>query len=75
MLACSGKRGAAGEKGDRGAPGEKGERGAPGADAPKISGWKRDRKRFVATPVMSDGTLGPELDLRDFFEQFQIETH
>jgi len=71
MLACGGKRGAAGEKGDRGATGEKGERGA---DAPTISGWKRDRKRFVATPVMSDGTFGPELDLRDFFEQFQVET-
>jgi hypothetical protein len=75
MMACGGKRGVAGEKGPPGKDGARGERGERGADAPTILGWKKDRKRFVATPVMSDGTLGPELELRDFFEQFQIETH
>jgi hypothetical protein len=71
MLACGGKRGPAGEKGDRGAVGPE---GARGKDAPKQIGWKADRKRFVAIPVMSDGSEGPPLELREFFEQYQVET-
>jgi hypothetical protein len=35
-----------------------------------ISGWKVDRARYVATPVMSDGREGPPLELRELFEQF-----
>jgi hypothetical protein len=68
MLACGGKRGVAGEKGERG------ERGVRGEDAGKIVSWKVDRKRFIATPVMTDGTYGPELELHSLFEEFQIET-
>jgi hypothetical protein len=68
MLACGGKRGIAGEKGERGERGERGE------DAAKIKSWKIDRKRFVATPVMADGTHGPELELHYFFKEFQAET-
>jgi hypothetical protein len=71
MLACGGKRGVAGEKGERG---ERGERGARGEDAAKIMSWKLDRKEFVATPVMADGTHGPDLELHHFFKEFQIET-
>jgi hypothetical protein len=71
MLACGGKRGQAGEKGERG---ERGERGMRGEDAGKIKSWKIDRKRFAATPIMTDGTHGPELELHGFFDEFQIET-
>jgi hypothetical protein len=71
MLACGGKRGVAGEKGERG---ERGARGERGEDTTKIVSWKIDRKRFIATPVMADGTHGPELELHSLFEEFQIET-
>jgi hypothetical protein len=71
LIASQGRRGVAGEKGERG---ERGARGERGEDAAKIASWRIDRARFVATPVMLDGTLGPELELREFFEEFQIET-
>jgi hypothetical protein len=64
MIACGGKRGAAGEKGERG---PKGDAGASGAT---ILGWKIERERYVATPVMSDGRDGPPLELRGLFQQF-----
>jgi hypothetical protein len=35
-----------------------------------ISGWKIDRARYLATPLMSDGSDGPPLELRELFEQF-----
>jgi len=38
-----------------------------------ISEWKIDRARYVATPVMSDGSEGPRLELRGLFEQFLLE--
>jgi hypothetical protein len=68
MLACGGKRGVAGP------PGERGERGGRGEDGARIASWKLDRRRFTATPVMADGTHGPELELHDFFAEFQTET-
>jgi hypothetical protein len=71
MLACGGKRGQSGEKGERG---ERGERGLRGEDAGKIASWKIDRKHFTATPIMTDGTHGPELELHSLFDEFQIET-
>jgi hypothetical protein len=64
-VAQSGKRGHTGEKGERG------ERGLPGSS---ILRWAVDRENYTATPVMSDGTLGAPLSLRDLFEQFQDET-
>jgi hypothetical protein len=67
LLASQGKRGAAGEKGERG---PKGDAGASGAT---ILGWKLDRERYVAIPVMSDGSEGPPLELRGLFEQFFSE--
>jgi hypothetical protein len=36
-------------------------------------GWKIDRSRYVATPVMSDGSEGPPLELHGLFEQFLSE--
>ena len=67
LLASQGKRGVAGEKGERGPPGPRGDAGASGAT---IVGWKIERERYVATPVMSDGREGPPLELRGLFEQF-----
>jgi hypothetical protein len=72
LVASQGKRGDRGEKGERGVKGDPGPTGAP---ATKIKLWKVDRPRYLATPVMSDGTDGPALDLRGLFEQFQAETH
>jgi hypothetical protein len=71
LIASQGKRGAAGEKGERGSPGPRGDAGASGAT---ILGWKIDRERYVATPVMTDGGEGPPLELRGLFEQFLHET-
>ena len=64
-------RGARGERGERG---PKGERGPAGPAAPTIIGWQIDRAMFIATPVMSDGSEGPPIELRGLFEQYQIET-
>jgi len=67
LLASQGKRGAAGERGERG---ERGPQGSPGLSGVTIREWKIDRARYVATPVMSDGSEGPPLELRGLFEQF-----
>ena len=70
LIASQGKRGAAGEKGERGERGPQGNLGLSGAT---IRDWKIDRARYVATPVMSDGSDGPPLELRGLFEQFFSE--
>ena len=70
LLASQGKRGVAGARGERG---ERGPKGDPGLSGVTISGWKVDRTRYVATPVMSDGREGPPLELRGLFEQFLTE--
>ena len=64
LLASQGKRGVAGARGERG------ERGPTGLSGATIRDWKIDRARYVATPVMSDGSEGPPLELRGLFEQF-----
>jgi hypothetical protein len=66
-LASQGKRGVAGARGERG------ERGPTGLNGATIRDWKIDRARYVATPVMSDGSEGPPLELRGLFEQFLTE--
>src|SRR6516225_10498664 len=68
LLASQGKRGVAGERGERG------QQGNPGLSGATICGWKIDRARYLATPVMSDGREGPPLELRGLFEQFLHET-
>jgi hypothetical protein len=70
LIASQGKRGAAGEKGERGAQGPQGNPGLSGAT---IRGWKIDREKYVAAPLMSDGRDGPPLELRGLFEQFFSE--
>jgi hypothetical protein len=68
LLCAQGKRGATGEPGPRGPIGVA---GPPGHDAEIIIGWAVDRTSYTVTPVMSDGTSGPPLNLRGLFEQFQ----
>jgi len=67
LLASQGKRGVAGEKGERGAQGPQGNPGLSGAT---IRGWQIDREKYVATPIMSDGSKGPPLELSELFQQF-----
>jgi hypothetical protein len=64
-------RGARGERGERG---PNGERGLAGPVAPTIVGWQIDRDSFTATPIMSDGSEGPPLELRGLFGQYHAET-
>jgi len=68
LLCAQGKRGATGESGPRGPIGVA---GPPGHDAEIIIGWAVDRTSYTVTPMMSDGTSGPPLNLRGLFEQFQ----
>ena len=67
MIARQGQRGVAGEKGERG------ERGLPGVPV-VLKGWVIERSKFVAIPLLSDGSRGPPLELRELFEQFQTDT-
>jgi len=77
MISRQGQRGIAGDKGVAGrdgTPGVKGDQGVPGKDAPSIKAWKIDAKHFLAVPMLSDGSVGAQLDLRPLFEQFAEET-
>jgi len=68
LIASQGKRGVAGERGERGP------RGDAGASGATIREGTIDRAHYLATPVMSDGTEGPPLELRGLFDQFWHET-
>jgi hypothetical protein len=59
-----------GGKGEKGVQGPRGEAGPAG---PGIARWLIDRRSFVAKPVLSDGSEGASLDLRELFEQFQSD--
>jgi Collagen triple helix repeat (20 copies) len=74
LLTSPGRPGKQGERGARGEQGAQGTRGLAGEPAAEIVGWQIDRAKFLAVPVMSDGKVGPPLELRSLFEQFQIET-
>jgi hypothetical protein len=71
LLASRGSRGHRGPEGARGLIGLRGERGA---EAPTIRDWEIDRERYTATPVMSDGSRRPPLELHGLFERFLLET-
>jgi hypothetical protein len=73
LLAAPGKRGATGERGPKGDRGPAGIAGPPGKDATTIACWTLDRAAYTVTPLMSDGTSGPPLNLRSLFEQFLEE--
>jgi hypothetical protein len=68
-------RGRIGPKGEPGERGERGPDGPAGAPAMTIKHWMVDRDNYVATPVLSDGSKGPVLELRGLFEQFNRETN
>jgi hypothetical protein len=59
------------KQGQRGVAGEKGE---PGRDAPHIVKWQLDQATYTAIPVLSDGRMGAQLELRPLFQQFLTET-
>jgi hypothetical protein len=70
LLVSRAKTGDRGQRGPRGERGDKGERGEPGA---LIVGWQIDRPTYRAFPVLADGQLGSELNLRELFEQYHYE--
>jgi hypothetical protein len=72
-LAASGKRGIAGERGPQGDRGPAGVAGPPGKHAVTLVRWDIDGSAYSITPVMSDGTAGPPLNLRGLFQQFLHE--
>jgi hypothetical protein len=74
LLASAGKTGGRGEKGDTGARGLAGERGPKGEPGATIAAWRVDAHKYAVVPVLSDGTEGPPLELRDVFKQFVLET-
>jgi hypothetical protein len=61
----------AGERGRRGEVGPRGDPGPRGQPAPVLKEWVIRDYRVV--PVMTDGSLGPPLDLRDLFELYHAE--
>jgi hypothetical protein len=69
MISRQGRQGRKGETviGPRGAKGEKGEPGTT------LHSWQLDPERYRVSPLMSDGTVGPMLELRRLFEQFIAE--
>jgi integrin beta 3 len=69
LSAKQGKRGDKGERGDRGESGTQGKQGPPG---PVIVDWVCDG--YEAIPMMSDGTAGPTLNVREFFDRYHGET-
>lgn len=60
-----------GRRGNMGQRGERGERGLPGERGAVQTSW--ELSGYVAVPVMSDGSLGPPLDLRALFELYDSE--
>jgi hypothetical protein len=61
-------------QGKKGPPGSPGEPGRHGRDAAHIKSWQIDHANYVVTPLMSDGTAGPPLYLRELFQHFLDET-
>ena len=59
-----------GGRGEKGVQGPRGERGPSG---PGIARWLIDRRDYTAKPVLSDGSEGAEINLRELFEQFQSD--
>ena len=62
LMARQGQRGIAGPEGRRGPAGN------------VISGWILDRSNFRVTPRLSDGSLGPPLELCALFEPVEDNT-
>ncbi len=73
LIASAGRDGKDGATGPRGEGGERGLIGPRGEPAPTITGWRVDRASYAAVPVLSDGSEGAPLELRDLFKQFLDE--
>jgi hypothetical protein len=61
-------------QGKKGAPGVDGRNGRDGRDAARIESWLINRAAYSATPIMSDGSRGAVLELRELFQRFNDET-
>jgi len=70
MLSRQGRPGCRGETGERGIRGEKVDKGEPGTS---VVAWQLDRQRYRVSPLMSDGKVGPALELRALFQQYHAE--
>ena len=68
--ATAGKDGRGGERGPKGERGERGLIGPKGDPAPTITGWRVDCAAYTAVPLLSNGSEGAPLELRDLFKQF-----
>jgi hypothetical protein len=44
-----------------------------GAPAPTILAWRVDRESYTVTPIMSDASEVPAIEMRALFEQFHDE--
>ena len=69
-----GARGVPGRDGQRGEIGPAGPAGPRGEAAPRLATWTLDTDRFVATPVMGDGSVAAPLDLMAFFQSYDQAT-
>jgi hypothetical protein len=69
MISRQGRQGRKGESilGPRGAKGDKGD------PAPTLRSWLLDSENYRISPLMSDGTVGPMMELRPMFEWFLNE--
>jgi hypothetical protein len=72
-LTMPGKRGDKGPRGERGERGEPGARGEPGMAGSVIAAWELDAVNYRARAVMSDGSDGGTLDLREMFDRYHAE--
>jgi hypothetical protein len=73
LIVSVGKQGRPGPPGAKGERGEPGSKGGPGAPAPTILAWKVDRESYMVTPIMSDASEVPAIEMRALFEQFHDE--
>jgi hypothetical protein len=74
---CPGTGWQGGPVGKAGKPGERGEKGSRGEQGPagrEIIAWSVDNKNYSIVPIMSDGSHGEVVVLRDLFERFLAET-
>lgn len=72
-----GPPGPMGPAGPMGPPGPSGAMGTTGLTAVGsvgggIASWQVDRERYRITPIMEDGSPGPELDLLPLFERVSM---
>jgi hypothetical protein len=37
-----------------------------------VVGWRVDQERYVAVPLLADGSEGAAIDLRPFFARFKV---